>query len=177
MTKNILLSLFFVSIFLYGTINESVYANLNDRPQPLEQFLPQIGYKTIEAAIRDFEQHFNQELKLPLRVPPITFTHQFGRFNSDQHLEITMISDECPQNHYKIDIRPIEQKINFEKYISNVFKLKNGNNALYIDNPKIGFNLLVMERDNWQYVFSIDRDVADKVTAETLIQIANTIDY
>ncbi|MGE7840351.1 hypothetical protein ACQKNX_06120 [Lysinibacillus sp. NPDC093712] len=53
MTKNILLSLFFVSIFLYGTINESVYANLNDRPQPLEQFLPQIGYKTIEAAIKD----------------------------------------------------------------------------------------------------------------------------
>ena len=47
----------------------------------------------------------------------------------------------------------------------------------YIENPRIGFHLLVFERDNWQYVLSIDRDVADQVTAEVLINIANSIDY
>ena len=59
----------------------------------------------------------------------------------------------------------------------DVFKLKNGSEAAYIENPRIGFHLLVFERDDWQYVFSIDRDVADEVTAEVLIDIANSIDY
>lgn len=31
--------------------------------------------------------------------------------------------------------------------------------------------------DGWQYVLSIDSDVADKVPAEVLVQIANSIDY
>lgn len=177
MKKNKLLTLLFISALLYGTMNETVKAISNDRPQPLEEFLPQIGYKTIEAAIKEFEQHFNQDLKLPLRIPPISFTHQFGRFNSNNHLEVMMLSEEFPQNHYKIDVRPIEKKIKFDKYMSKIYKLKNGVDALFIDSPKIGFNLLVIERDDWQYVFSIDKDVADKVTPEILLQIANTIDY
>lgn len=37
--------------------------------------------------------------------------------------------------------------------------------------------MLVFERDNWQYVFSIDQDVSDKVTSDVLIDIANSIDY
>lgn len=175
--KNKLLTLLFISALLYGTINETVKAISNDHLQPLEEFLPQIGYKTIEAAIKEFEQHFNQELKLPLRIPPISFTHQFGRFNSNNHLEVTMLSEEFPQNHYKIDVRPIEQKIKFDTYMSKIYKLKNGGDALFIDRPKIGFNLLVIERDDWQYVFSIDKDVADTVTPEILLQIANTIDF
>lgn len=44
-------------ILLYGIVNEAVYAIDEDAPQPLEEFLPQIGYKTIEAALQDFEQH------------------------------------------------------------------------------------------------------------------------
>ena len=67
--------------------------------------------------------------------------------------------------------------ITFEKYKSKVFKLKNGTNATYIDDLKFGFNLLVFERDNWQYIFSVDADVSDKVTPEILVQIANSIDF
>lgn len=171
-----------LSVFLSGTNNEILYANLSDSPQPLEEFLPEIGYKTIESALKDFEQHFKQELKLPLRVPPIKFTHHFGRFNNldgdmNDYFEVKMISDQSPQNHFKIDVRPIQHKITFEKYILNVFKLKNGKDATYIENPKIGFNLLVFERDNWQYVLGIDTDVSDKVTPEILVQIANSIDF
>lgn len=53
-----------------------------------------------------------------------------------------MISDQFPQNHFKIDVRPIQHKIPFEKYKSEVFKLENGSDATYIENPKFGFNLL-----------------------------------
>lgn len=40
-----------------------------------------------------------------------------------------------------------------------------------------GFNVLVFERDNWQYMLSVDRRVSDTVTPEVLVEIANSIDY
>lgn len=46
-----------------------------------------------------------------------------------------------------------------------------------MEKPILGFNLLVFERDNWQYVFSIDKKVSDRVTPEILVQIANSIDF
>lgn len=179
---------FFFILLLLGcvlinlSINEKVDANSSDSPQPFEEFFPEGGYKTVESALKDFEQHFNKELRLPLRVPPISFTHRFGRFSNldgdiNDAFEIKMISDQFPQNHFKIDVRPIKHKIPFKKYISDVFKLKNGSDAAYIDNPRFGFNMLVFERDDWQYVFSIDQDVSDKVTSDVLIDIANSIDY
>ena len=91
-------------------------------------------------------------------------------------MEVKFISDQLPDNHFKMDVRPIQHKITFEKYKSKVFKLKNGTDATYIDDLKVGFNLLVFEKDNWQYMFSIDADVSDKVTPEILVQIANSID-
>ncbi|MGE7115075.1 hypothetical protein [Lysinibacillus sp. NPDC047702] len=179
LNKNIF---FLLLLLIFISINEIVDAKLSDSPQPLEEFLPEIGYKTVASALKDFEQLYKIELKLPLRVPPISFTHYFGRFNKldgdmNGAFEITMINDRFPQNHFKIDVRPIQYKISFEKYISDVFKLKDGSNAAYIDNSKFGFNMLVFERDNWQYVFSIDQDASDKVTSEELIEIANSIDY
>jgi predicted Zn-dependent peptidase len=39
-----------------------------------------------------------------------------------------------------------------------------------------GFNLLVFETEQWQYVFSINKDVSE-VTPETLVQFANAIDF
>lgn len=179
MNKRILIGLaLFTSFFPLNFVS----AKDSDSPQPLEVFLPEIGYKTVEVAVKEFEHHYNKEQKLPLRVPPISFTHHFGRFSDlegemNDQLEVVMISDQMPQNHFKIKVRPVEHKMPFEKYIMNVFKLKNGSEAAYIENPRIGFHLLVFERDDWQYVFSIDRDVADQVTAEVLIDIANSIDY
>lgn len=55
------------------------------------------------------------------------------------------------------------------------FELKNGNEATYMTIS--GFYVLVFVRDNWQYMLSIDKRVSDKVTVETLLDIANSIDY
>ena len=46
-----------------------------------------------------------------------------------------------------------------------------------LKNLIVGFNLLVFERGDWQYMFSIDKDVSNKVTPEILVQIANSIDF
>ncbi|MFJ6208204.1 hypothetical protein [Lysinibacillus sp. NPDC092081] len=171
--------LFLVSFCTFFLI--TLHASATDKPSPYEEIYPEIGYKSVEEAVNDFEQHFNQKLKLPLRVPPISFTHHFGRFTDSKYegndaFEVTFINDQASENHYKIDIRLLKNKIPLrEKYVVNTFELKNGNVATYM---KIsGFNVLVFYRDNLQYMLSIDKRVANKVTPETLVDIANSIDY
>jgi len=51
-----------------------------NKQNSLEQIYSKIGYKNVEDAKREFKQRFKRELKLPLRVPPLAFTHHFGRF-------------------------------------------------------------------------------------------------
>ena len=173
------ISLFFISFCLL--ICGTVYANALDKSSPYEKIYPEIGYKTVEEALNDFEQHFNRRLKLPLRVPPISFTHYFGRFNDldgdiNDSFEVTLISDQASQNHYKINVRPIKYKIPIkDKYILNTFGLNNGSEATYM--AISGFNVLVFEKDDWQYMLSIDKRASDKVTPQTLVEIANSIDY
>ena len=177
MTRFISLSLISFCLFFCLTI----FATANDIQSPYEEIYPEVGYKTVEDALNDFEQHFKQKLKLPLRVPPISFTHHFGRFNDldgdiNDSFEMTFINDQLSENHYKIDVRPIKNNIPIrEKYVIKTFELKNGVVATYMTIS--GFYMLVFERDDWQYMLSIDKRVSDKVTHETLIDIANSIDY
>ncbi|WP_435371928.1 hypothetical protein [Sporosarcina luteola] len=180
-SKPLLLVLVLFGVFIYGLYVGTVNAKRNDTPKSFEELFPEIGYKSVAAAVNDFEHHLNQDLKLPTRVPPISFTHYFGRFSNldgeiNDTLEVKFISDQLPDHHFKIDVRPIQHKITIGKYKSKVFKMKNGTTATYIDDLKFGFNMLVFERDNWQYMFSVDADVSDKVTPEILVQIANSID-
>ncbi|MFP3919065.1 hypothetical protein U5N28_14775 [Lysinibacillus telephonicus] len=181
----ILLLLIFSSYFILrlDTKGDNSFASEIETSEPYEKIYSDIGYKTVEEAAREFEQHFNQELKLPLRVPPISFTHHFGRFSNlegdmNDTFEITLISEQEPQSHFKIDVRPIKHKIQFsDKNVSEVFKLNNGSNAKYMEKLSQGFNHLLFENDNWQYMLSIDKDVSNIVTPEILVQIANSIDY
>lgn len=162
------------------TVN-NVFANSNDKPQPFEQIYPEIGYTTVEEAVSAVEKHFKQDLKLPLRVPPIEFTHCFERFSDlegemNDSFEVECISDKSPENHYKIDVRPVKHKIPIrDKYVLGVYKLKNDIQATYMNIS--GFNVLVFDRDYWQYMLSVDKRVSDKVTSEVLVEIANSIDF
>lgn len=88
-----LLSISFCLLFFV-----TAYATVHDKSRSYEEIYPEIGYKTVEEALNDFEHHFKQRLKLPMRVPPISFTHYFGRFNdsdgnSNDSFEVTFISD------------------------------------------------------------------------------------
>lgn len=172
---SLLLILFCLLFFL------SIYATANDKSSHYEEIYPEIGYKTVDDALEDIEQHFKQKLKLPLRVPPISFTHHFGRFSdldgvNNNSFELKFINDQLSENHYKIDVRPIKNNIPIrEKYVIKTFRLKNGVVANYMTIS--GFNVLVFERDGWQYMLSIDKRVSDKVTPETLLDIANSIEY
>lgn len=177
MTRTIyLILLSFCLLFLL-----TIIASANNKPSPYEEIYPEIEYKTVEEALKDFEQHFKQSPQLPLRVPPISFTHHFGRFNdlegdTNDSFEVKFISELSSENHYKIDVRPIKYGIPIrEKYVLKTFELYNGNEAIYMTIS--GFNVLVFERENWQYMLNIDKRVLDEVTPEILVEIANSIDY
>lgn len=169
-----------ILLFSFG-ISEMVSAKTNDTLRPFEEFYPELGYQSAEKALKAFETHFKQDVKIPLRLPPIAFTLQFGRFNNlegdiNDSFEIEYLNDKFPENHYMINIRPVDNGIPLREHnILKIYELKDGNKASYV---KIsGFNVLVFNKDNWQYMLSIDKKVEDEVAPETLVKIANSIDY
>lgn len=175
----VLLLAVFIAV-IYGLGGESLQAKHPDNPYPFEKmYVEIIGYKTVPEAVMEAEQHFKRDLKLPLRMPPIPFTHSFGRFNNmegelNDDFEVEYISEAAPQNHYTIIIRPLKHKIPInDEDILKVYKLKNKEKALYINTS--GFNVLVFEKDNWQYMLNIDKRVSNKVTPKTLVEIADSI--
>ncbi len=170
------------STLICGVNNETISANTISESRPFEEIYPEIGYKTVEGAVKEFENHFKQDLKLPLRLPPLNFTHHFGRFtdadgDTNGHLELEFINDKSPENHYFIFVRPIEHKIPIkDNRIVEQFKLKNGDKAKFISVSE-SFEALVFERDNWQYILNIPKRISEKVSPEMLVEIANSIDY
>lgn len=148
----------------------------NSQPKSLEEMYKEIGYTTVEEAVSEFEQHYKRDLKLPVRVPPLKFTHYFGRFNDlegdvNDSLEIQFLNEDSPGHHYKIDIRPISNKIPMR--VNDTIKLKNGSKAIYT--KVTNFNLLVFERAGWQFILSVDKRASNQVTAEVMLEIANSI--
>ena len=57
---NRILSLFFVSFGLLFSL--TISATANEKPSSYEEIYPKIGYKTVEDALVDFEQHFLKNL-------------------------------------------------------------------------------------------------------------------
>ncbi|MGB3261020.1 carbon monoxide dehydrogenase [Paenisporosarcina sp.] len=175
-----LLLLFSLSTALFTTRERPTKANLNDTS--LAEDYAQFGYISVEEAVKEFENHFKQDVKLPKIKPSIPFTHQFGRFHEDKEydindlLEIKFVNEKAEENIYKIDIRPLENKITIkDRSNQKVYTLKNGQKAIYFEHQL--FNFFVFEIGNWQYMLGIDKRVS-KVTPEpdTLVEIANSID-
>jgi hypothetical protein len=177
MKKVILISV----ILLIGVdTSERVSAKSNVNQRPFEEIFSEIGYQSIEEALEAFESHFKQEVQLPYRLPPIVFTHQFGRFNDlegniNDSIEIEYINEQKPENHYNIDIRPLKNKIEFkDRGNQTEYTLQNGQKAIYIVDRN--YNLFVFENGGWQYMLGVGKNISNKVTWETFMNIANSID-
>lgn len=156
----------------------------SDKPKaeerPLEQIYSEIGYKPVEEALSDAKSHFNKEIPLPYRLPPIEFTHMFGRLNDQEgdmndSFSIEYLNDEKQGNHYNIDIRPIDHKIKFNKR-GNVkeYTLQSGKKALCIKERY--FTIFLFESEDWQYMLGVGKNLSNKITPEMLVKIANSID-
>ncbi|MGG0664987.1 hypothetical protein ABE042_12850 [Viridibacillus arvi] len=80
MNRLILIVLMYTLI--WGVYNGKVYGTSNCQSRTIEESYHEIGYKSVDEALRDFEHHYKQDLQLPLRVPPVVFTHVFARSNN-----------------------------------------------------------------------------------------------
>jgi hypothetical protein len=148
-----------------------------DRP-PLEKDLMEIGFKSVEEALDDCEAHFNKNIELPYKLPPVAFTHYMGRCTQDlgvnNGFEVDYINENSTHSPYRIRLRPKNHRIKFKKeHIEQTYNLKSGK-ALLLTEPVNGFNLLVFERDGWQYILSIDKRESKEVSPKVLVEIANS---
>lgn len=112
-------------------------------------------------------------------MPPLPFTHYFGRFNDldgefNDSLEVEFINEKYPENHFKIDVRPKKHRITFkDSHKFQELKLKDGTIAKYM--TIASSNLLIFEKGYWQYIIGVDKRVSKRVPPKSLVQIANTI--
>lgn len=115
-------------------------------------------------------------------MPPISFTHQFGKFYEDKKynvndaLSIMFVNKEIKENIYKIEIRSIEHKINFKDKLNfkgKEYTLLNDTKAIYFEDQL--FNFFVFEKNNLQYLLGIYKEVTNTDTPYTLVKIANSL--
>jgi len=145
----------------------------------LEKFLMEIGYKEVNIALRESNDYFKRDIALPTQLPPVTFTHNFGRFNhsfgkENDQFEITYINENVGQNHYQIRVKPVQYKLEIsDETIDQTIKLNDGNSAIY--STKLPLDVLVFEKDEWQYTLLVDKRISNTVTKEVLVDIANSI--
>ncbi|MBP1991179.1 hypothetical protein [Paenibacillus eucommiae] len=175
----------FINVF-YCTIFLTSQANATPDVPPFEKPYLEIGYKSVGEALKECETVNQRELQLPIKLPPIQFTYHLGRCVNDKgnyndELQIEYLHEAQGKNHYNIDVRPIEQRIDFEKSKrgKKKYKLNDGSDALYFSTktPKSrgGFNILVFEKNGWQYRLSVDSRIENQVTADMLIGIADSL--
>ncbi|WP_078410720.1 hypothetical protein [Priestia abyssalis] len=174
-----LLKIFLVSMML--NLSFIVAASANYTSAEFQKSLVDVGYKSVFEALEESNNHFQRDIALPVQLPPISFTHSLGRLTNldgeiNDSFEITYMNKDYIKNHYEIRVVPSMYRIEFrDGQIDQTFKLKDGNKAIYSTNKTRGFNLLAFEKDNWQYILSINKSVSDKVPARILVEIADSI--
>ncbi|MGJ7922562.1 hypothetical protein [Neobacillus sp. LXY-4] len=155
----------------------SVNANGQDERHQFEKGLFELGYKTVEEAVNQCEKVFTEKIVLPYKIPPVQFTHYFGRCNKDfginNTFEIIFLNKNTPENHYTLTLRPKKHAIKFKpEHIDKIVKLDNGKELFVV---KRAANIFVFEGEDWQYFLGIDKRISKSVPLDVLVDIANSI--
>lgn len=163
------------------TFSISCVAEANYTSEEFQKSFFDIGFKEVHAALQESKNHFKKDIALPVQIPPIEFTHSFGRLidldgDINDGFEIEYWHINKPENHYMIWVKPVEYGLSIRKeHMDQIVKLKDGSRAIFSTHIARGFNLLVFEKDGWQYVLNINKAVSDKVAPEILVEIANSV--
>jgi hypothetical protein len=117
----------------------------------------------------------------------LTFTHVFGRcyidtaYNVNDQLRFEYHGDGRTvkqQNHYVIDIRPANPRLKgiiHKHEVVRTHELEDGTKAMYGTMFRGQINALVFDKGGWLYWLWVDKRIEDKVTADVLVGIANSI--
>ena len=152
---------------------------MENKSNPLEKTLLEIGYKEVNIALQESKDYFKRDIALPTQLPPVTFTHNYGRFKhslgkENAEFEITYMNEDVGKNHYQIRVKPVKYKLEFsEEKIDHTIKLNDGSQAIY--STRLPLDVLAFEKDKWQYILLVDKRISKTVTKEVLADIANSI--
>ncbi|MGE7919144.1 hypothetical protein ACQKM9_09365 [Viridibacillus sp. NPDC093762] len=150
----------------------------SSQQRSIEKDYYNLGYKSVSDAKQEAESYYKTNLDLPIKLPPLDFTHSFGRFDQgNENLEIEYLNEEKHFN-YIINVFPARigdnllTRTNYSKLIS----LKDGTQAFYsttgID-KKIS-SILMFKKNNWTYMLSIEERLLDNPVT-TLVEIAESL--
>ncbi|WP_102691889.1 hypothetical protein [Rummeliibacillus pycnus] len=173
--KKLFITIFSFLLFLHINVN-FVNAASND----FEKYYYDIGYKDISNALIESNELFKTNVALPSQLPALRFTHAFGKLNDldgeeNDELEFEFINEKSPNNHYKINIRPVAYKVIFEeKDIDQKVKLNDGSEAIF-SKTFTDYNTLAFEKNGLQYILSVDQKSDKKISMKNLIAIANSV--
>lgn len=132
----------------------------NYTSEEFQKSLFDIGFKEVNAVLQESKDHFKKDIALPVQIPPIEFTHSFGRLSDlegdiNDEFEVEYRHINKPKNHYIIMVKPVKYGLPIRKeHIDQTFKLKDGTKAIYSTQLVSGFNLLLFEKNGWQYILS-----------------------
>ena len=127
-------------------------------------------------AIQETESYYKTNLDLPNKLPPLDFTHSFGRLNRENEvLEIEYLNVGKHFN-YIINIIPAKEEL---KLFSSKDKipLKDGTQAAYYRTSRTNGNNLMtfmFKNNNWIYILSIEEGLIVNPLS-TLVEIANSL--
>jgi len=163
---------FSLCIFLFYQTTE--HASAHPQPPTFEGKFNEAGYQSVEAAVKEFEQHYSK-VKLPTVLPPFSITHKFGRFYKDHHygmydsLNIFYVHNEMKQHIFKMfDL--FKPKVSFS---GKAYILQDGRQGIYFE--QLLFNFFVFEESNLHYLLGIYKDSTNQETPNLFVQIANSI--
>lgn len=165
---------------------ENAFASPSNEREPLENYYLRYGYTSMNRALKECEEHFNRDIYLSIKLPKVAFTHQLARCNkggTNSEFEIEYLNEMDASRHFHISVHPYENRLSgvpFQNDIKKTITLKNGNKAIFGTTPASRnrepiANVLVFEKNNLQYILSVDKRIESTITATELGEIADSL--
>ncbi|MFG1732579.1 hypothetical protein PAEVO_15310 [Paenibacillus sp. GM2FR] len=134
----------------------------------------------VEEAVRTCEKHFGTAIFLPPQLPPVAFTHQYGRCYDmkgglDEHLEVHYQNRYKPEHDYKIELYPLENKQQLNHLSFQESELADHTTAKFYKGPINTLQLFVLEKGNWQYLLTAANRTSSKIRQQELTEIAESL--
>jgi hypothetical protein len=67
------------TILNFSSHQHVAHANEKEQRLSIKEICKKLGYKQMEDALQDCEQHFHQKIPIPTKLPYLSFTHLIQR--------------------------------------------------------------------------------------------------
>ncbi|MGG4345307.1 DUF3889 domain-containing protein [Paenibacillus lautus] len=173
------------SILLAGVLSLGISPGNDQEIKKLQdsyaqQAIFESGGALVEEAMRACENHFGTSVFLPPQLPPVAFTHQYGRCYDmegglDEHLEIHYENRYKPEHSYKIELYPLENKQQLKHLSFEESELSDHTTAKFYEGPINTLQLFVFEKGNWQYLLTAANRASSEIRQQELTEIAESL--